>query len=149
MDQANARKAKKMLKSDNGAAANSQRLMAAKLGRSQFAANRFAKKIGPRPLKHVKTTHNSETKRAKRDRIAREIASTDAEGVRAKRAFWFDETCVDENARAWYNPQNGRELYRKSAIKGSVIEELRGPIEKRTPGAMVHIAVSSALGGLL
>ena len=51
-----------------------------------------------------------------------------AEGMMTKRAFWADETWVDEDTCAWYNPQNDREYYRRSASKGSVIEELREPI---------------------
>ena len=149
MNQENAKKVKKMLKSDNSTATNSQRLMAAKLGCSQFTVNRIVKKIGLRPLKHVKTTHNSETKKAKRERIAREIVSMYADGMRTKRVFCADETWVDENTCARYNPQNDRKYYHKSVSKDSVIEELRKPIKQRTPGIMVHITVSSAQGGLL
>ena len=81
-----------MLKSDNSAPANSQRLAAARLERAQFTPNCIAKKIGLRAPKHVETTRNSETKKATRGRSDREIVSMYAETVRAERVFWSDES---------------------------------------------------------
>ena len=69
--------------------------------------------------------------------------------MRAKGIFWSDETWVDENTCARYNPQNDRMNYHKSTQKDSVSEELKKPLKQRTPGVMVHITVCSANGGVL
>ena len=116
----------------------------AKRGRVAHAVCKKAEQDSPHlsAIGAAKTTRNSETKKAKRERIARETASMYAEGVRAKRAFRPDETRVDGNARARYNPQNDRKHYHRSVSKDSVIEELRKPIS-----IVIRIAVSSAQGG--
>ena len=62
----NAKKVKEMLEKDNSTAANSQRLVARRLGCSHFAINRILKKLKLRPLKHATTTHNADSKMAKR-----------------------------------------------------------------------------------
>ena len=72
-----------------------------------------------------------------------------AEGMRTKRAFWSDDTWVDENTCARKNPQRDRKYYHTSVTKDSVTEEPREPITLRTPGIMVHITVSAAQGGIL
>ena len=70
-------------------------------------------------------------------------------GVRTKIIFWSDETCVDENTCARYNPKNDRKYYHKSTQKDSVSEVLKKPIKQRTPGIMAHIPLCSANGGVL
>ena len=143
------KKVKKMIKKDNSAASVSNRLLADKIGRSRETARKITKACNVRPLKHVKQTHNSETKMAKRKKLSGELLDMYKEGMRTKRIFWSDETWVDENTCARYNPQNDRKYYDKSVSKDSVIEELKKPAKQRTPGIMVHITVCSAMWGVL
>ena len=60
------KKVKKMLKEDNSAKNVSGRLVAQKLGCGRTSAQKVIKETNYRPLKHVATSHKSETKRAKR-----------------------------------------------------------------------------------
>ena len=146
VDRANIKKVKKMIQKDNSAANVSNRLLASKLGCSRESARKITKSCKVRPLKHVKQPHNCAAKMAKRKKIAAELLDMYKEGMRTKRVFWSDETWVDENTCARYNPQNDRKYYCKSVSKLSVLEELKKPLKVRTPGVMAHITVSSATG---
>ena len=70
-------------------------------------------------------------------------------GVRTKSIFWSDETWVEENTCARYNPKNDRKCYRKSTQKDSVSEGLKKTIKQGTPGITDHITVCSANDGVL
>ena len=54
--------------------------------------------------------------------------------MRAKSIFWSDETWVDENTCARYNPQNDRKYGRKSIPKDSVSEELKKAYKAKNAG---------------
>ena len=102
------KKVKKLLKKSNSTVDNSTRSMAVKLGISHSTVSRILKKENIRALKHVKTTHNTETKMAKRTRVAGEILEMYVNGMKSSRIFWSDETQVDADTCARFNPQNER-----------------------------------------
>ena len=81
---ATAKRAKKLLAKDNSTCQNSQRQMAAKLGVSHSTVSRVLKDVGVRPLKHVRVVHNTETKRAKRVRIANDILAAHTAGMKTR-----------------------------------------------------------------
>ena len=97
----------------------------------------------------MRTCRNGETKRAKRARIADEILGLYSSGMRTKRVLWSDETWVDRDTCARFNPQNERKYYSKGTKKDAVLEDLRKPVRQRTPGIMVHISVTAAGGGAM
>ena len=147
---ANAKKVKKFLKKDKSAMTNSTRLLAAKVGVGRTTVQTIiSKKLQMRPLKHVKVTHNTAAQRSKRKKLAQSILEMYRGGMRTYRIFWSDETWVDQDSRARYNPQNERLYFPKSDKKDEHIEELRKPLRQRTPGIMVHITATSASGGAL
>ena len=123
--------------------------MAELLNVSQSSVGRITRKVCSKPFKMVKTTHDTETKRRKRERIAGEVLQMYAGGMRSKRIFWSDETWVDKDTCKRWNPQNDRRYYPKGTAKDAVLDDLRAPLRQRSAGVMVHITVSSARQGVV
>ena len=83
----NAKKVKKLLSKDNRSSVHSQRKMAEILGIGKTTVGRILKNAGISALKHVETTRDAGTKRAKRRRLAREILQLYADGMQTTRIF--------------------------------------------------------------
>ena len=107
----------------------------------------FRDHLRMRPLKHVKTTVSTVAKKKKRANKAVEILGMYADGMRTNQIFWSDETWVDQDSCARYNPQNDRMYFPKDQKKDDNLDKLIKPIRQRAPGIMVHITVTSAGGG--
>ena len=143
------KKVKKLLKKSNSTVDNSTRSMAAKLGVSHSTASRILKKENVRALKHVKTTHNAETKMAKRTRVAGEILERYGNGMKSSRIFWPDETQVDADTCARFNSQNERLYFSGGKKKDSVLDKLTKPRRQRAPGILIHLTADAAGGGIM
>ena len=119
------------------------------LGIGEAAVGRILKNVGFSTLKHVKTMHDAETKRAKGWRLAGEIPQLYAGGMRTKSILWSDETWADRDTCGRPNPKNDRMYSPKGTKKDDALDDLRAPLRLRTPGNMARISATSAQRAVL
>ena len=119
------------------------------LGIGEAAVGRILKNVGFSTLKHVKTMHDAETKRAKGWRLAGEIPQLYAGGMRTKSILWSDETWADRDTCWRFNSRNDSMYFPNGTKTDDVLGDLRKPLRRRTPGIMVRITAPSALHGVL
>ena len=119
---------KKLLAKNNATSVNSLRLVADKIGAPKSTARRIIRDhLRMRPLKHVKTTVSTVAKKKKRVNKAAEILGVYADGMRTNQIFWSDETWVDQDSCARYNPQNDRMYFPKDQKKDDNLDKLIKP----------------------
>ena len=142
------KKAGWLLKKSDSAAGNSTRSwLPSTVDICHSSASRILKKENVRALEHVQTTRSTETKMAKRTRVAGEILEMFGNGTQSSRTFWSDETQVGADTCARFSPQNEMLYFFGERKKDIVLGKLAKLRRQRAPGVLIHLTVSAAGGG--